>query len=896
MDVLHDEIDGITLQTQLQTMPAAGRDAERGERVAMHICRVWAAVLGSLALLGVVVTPNPYPRPERAPVLDHNVVPIAYDLTIAPKRWTWHGGKADGDEKIVVDVRKPTREILLNAYEITVTSARIDGVRARSKSYPIAQQMAFSTGAEIAPGRHTLHLRFVGNILADAAGLWPDNFTNPPAPNLVAFFEPSRARTLFPCFDEPRFRTTFRVRVVAPSAWKVISNMPLTRKAALAGHAEKSMFTFARTPPIPTYLLTLDMGDFAAVHGAVGKTPVTVYIRPGQGTLGHAVLTNAEQSLAFYSRYFGVAYPMPKLDVVVASGVLNDTEEGLGAVTIYTEYDVSGKQMGGGLSGRETAFAYVAQPIAQQWFGGLAGIRSWGESWLTNGLASWAESRAEAHLHPGFAAIPQDIDWPWNAISLWGSLAPLRHPFADDRDPASFNSLMAGGTDSGEAVLNQWNAYVGNAQMRAAVHRYLIANAWKAVTDADFWSSFGTRAAAHYGKVWLNEPGAPVVSERTACEAGRQVVRLSQMPVRSAYLRDRRGTIWPVPISITARGTTTWTMLGGRSTRVPLGSCGAPVVIDMGLRPPYPVREDLATLDGLAHDDSLQAIDRTRILRDTSVLYHSGVATLPELLAAIRIDPGYPSGRASFNDLDFALAKAAAALEGSRYETMFASSIERSLVPALRRAGFSPRQSSENGLNLAYNVMSYLPSSTLTREALDAWRASRSTGSTFGFLSFGFLRYAGSAGSWDDVRWALKHVSEHPTILLPGDPIYFLAGVRNPRLVGRILASLSARRVDYPEIVWEIGKREPAIVSPYLERHVHDIMRVVPPSQQAATLAFGIARGPWAARSPAQWRQFLLRTLPRRDEPTVHAAMLIIDKNWALRHRLEAELERSPSR
>ncbi len=840
----------------------------------------------AVLLLAVTPTPAPHPLPERTPLLNDNVAPISYDLRIAPQSWTGNGGTADGEETVVVNVRHATSSIEMNAVaSMTFSVAQIDGSDARISKFPIAQQISLSATSPIPAGKHTVHLRFKGRIEPDAAGLWPDNLTPVPAPNLVTLFEPSRARSLFPCFDEPRFRATFHLSAVAPSSWTVVSNMPVESTAPVAD--KKSVTTFQTTPPIPPYLLTLDMGVFTAIRGNAGTTPVTVYIRHGQEAIAKTVLADAQQSLAFYERDLGVAYPMPKLDIVVASGVLNDTMEGLGAITIFTEFDVSGGQVGGGVRGRQEAFNYIAQPIAQQWFGGNVGIAAWNESWLTNALGSWAEYRAARHLHPEFGVYPPDIDWAWNAFSLWGSVDPLRKSFNDDRDPASFNSLMASATDSGQAVLDQWNAYIGDARMRAGVERYLHDFAGKAATSADFWQSFGSGEAVAYGDRWLNQPGAPVVAETLQCPHGTERITFAQEPARSDYFKERRGASWPIPISLTANGKATWTVLTDHPVTLEGGACAASLLTDAGLRPPFLLHQDLRSLDALAQSTTLAPVDRLRILRDTSTLFHGNAATLPEFLAAIRIGATKSVLDLSEFGLRFDLENVASALRESPYESMFAKSLNASLLRVVSNATHEGGASAHR-FDPYYTALAYSPEKARARELLLDWRKSQR--GDFAVASVQQAIYAGSVATTNDIDFSLAHLNENKNLYYTTDPAYLLEGLRQRASINRILGVLAVRRVDYPSMIWAIGKREPSIIADYVEQHARDILRTVPPTQQAMTLTFGVADGPWAGRTPAQWRAFFERTLPARDEPTIHAAMLLIEKQWDFRHRLESQL------
>lgn len=847
----------------------------------MKHVRVCLLLGGFAILLGAA---HAAPKPERPPYLAGDVFPSAYDLTIEPEAAAaaeHRRGTVAGSEAIAVDVTAPTTTIALNAWRIKVLSAQIDGAPATVTTYPIAEQIVLASGRRLEIGKHTIALRFVGNILPDAAGLWPDDFMGRGS-NLVSQFEAARARTLFPCFDEPAYRATFRIHVVAPSAWTVVSNASLASKTPTADPA-KSTFTFAPTPPMPAYLLTLDMGEFAAVRGTAGTTPVTVYVRPGQETIGHSILATAQAVIPYYEDLLGTPFPMPKLDYVVGSGVLNDTDEGYGAITTYNEFDVGGDQRGGGPDGRQTAFEYVAFPIAQQWFGGKVGIASFDDAWATNGLASWAEARAETALHPEFP--PQDIDWAWNAISLWGSRAPIHGTGMDDRDGAAFDAIFAGATDTGLAVLRQYDAYVGDAAMRAAVKGYLVDDAGKAARDDAFWTKFGTAAARAYGTAWLDQPGAPVVDIAMRCIGGLQTTTLASRPIRSHDLPSRSRAAWPIPISLTSGDRTQWSLLGASAVRVATGGCGSTPVANLGLRPPYLVHYDRAALVSLGRETRLKPIDRLRLLRDTDTLYRGGVATLPELLAAL---DGYRSVGA--RDLPFGLADdllaAATALRDSPYEDRLAAGIGRTYVPLLRSVGFTPKGRPQLDMARSYMLMAMVPDATLARDAIAAWRSSRTTPGVFGMAYWAFEPFAASAANAADVDWELAHL-DGPDGVYPGR---FLNGVRDPGEIGRVLAALVSNRRFYAQTVWGMGVYSPSAVSAYLDGHVADVLRYVPPSQRAWTLAFGVADGPWAGRSPAAWRAFLERNLEPRDAPTIHAAMRVIEKNWALRRKLERQL------
>ncbi len=857
----------------------------------MRLLRYCLPVVCLFAFLGVPAPSDATPKPERTPVLSGNVVPISYDLTIEPKKWDFNGGTADGNETIIVNIHHATRGITMNAFAgITILSATIDGAVAETTKFPIEEQMEFSTGKSLTAGRHTITLRFIGKILSasDSGGLWENAFSRK-HPTLVSFFEPATARSLFPCFDEPRFRAHFSIHVIAPSTWKVISNMPIAQVTALPKRPGKSTFSFAKTPDMPTYLLTLDMGDFSQVTGRFDQTPITVYVRPGKEALARSVLHTAGQTLTFYEHFFSTPFPLPKLDLVISDGALQSDFEGYGAVTFYTESVLEGLDSSDPLKGKRDAFEAVAQPIAQQWFGGLVGIKSWSNSWLTTSLTSWAVARAEAKLRPEFHVLPADIDWTWNFVSLWGSLKPLHYAVNDDRDTASYTSFFASATDAGQAVLDQWDAYVGDPTMRNTVQKFFSKYRGRGTTNAAFWKMFGTSQASGYGNSWLNEPGAPVVQAAFTCVHSRQILSLKQARIFDAEFHDRKSTVWPIPLSWTTNGKTHWIMLEGKPRQLDAGSCADTTVIDAGFRPTYLVHLSAPELKRLNRDTALSAVDRMRVFRDTFSLMTAHQATLPEYLVALHIATQMPRPQSFGYTLRDSLRGILQYLAGSPELPIVSKSINDSLHHAFLPEDLHSGKllNLQNGL---YWELAIIPDRRFAREALASWRKDRSKMRTPEDIAL--MTYSGTAGTPDDFTWVMHHILTgcNPHGWLPADPMPFLFGAHTRATVLRIFTHMQNKDCDYPGIVSRIGYYQPKIVADYIVTHAHDIMRSAPPSQQAWTLTDSIVNGAWAGRTPTQWRTFLQHTLSPADAPAIHDAMMKIEAKWARRRLLEAQL------
>ncbi len=139
-------------------------------------------------------------------------------------------------------------------------------------------------------------------------------------------FGPAGARTAFPGFDEPRFKTPFTLSVKAPASDLVISN---ARDMRIEKRGSTTRHILAAMAPLPTYLFQLAIGPFAtgsttAASTAWRKQPLPIRAfatRDKKDELAFA-LANMGPFERLIEAYVGQPYPFAKLGAVTTPDVL----------------------------------------------------------------------------------------------------------------------------------------------------------------------------------------------------------------------------------------------------------------------------------------------------------------------------------------------------------------------------------------------------------------------------------------------------------------------------------------------------------------------------------------------------------------------------------------------
>jgi alanyl aminopeptidase len=454
--------------------------------------------------------------------LPESVAPVSYQamLTLDPSQATFAGSIA-----IAVDLRQPVDVIWLSAEDLTIANARVAIAEQTLAARAIdAQQTGFVGVAlprAIGPGPATVHIDYQG---AAETGRMDGVFRQEEGDEHYLFsqFEATSARQAFPCFDEPHFKTPWQLTLIVRAEHEAFSNTPVAATAA-RDDGWKAV-TFARTKPLPSYLVAFAVGPFDVVDGGTAgrnRTPLR-YITPrGRTADTRFAAATTPHILQLLEDYFDMPYPYEKLDSVAVPSFFGAMENP-GLVT-YAQRIMLAEPASETVKFHRTYAGVAAHELAHQWFGNLVTMRWWDDLWLNESFADWMAAKIVMKWKPDWRGELFLVMQRERAMEADGlrTARPVRQP-VESRD----DIFGAGGAilyAKGSTVLGMFERWIGEEAFQRGIRAYMRKHAWANATAADFFAAIGAESSAEITEAFatfIDQPGTPLVTAALRCEKG----------------------------------------------------------------------------------------------------------------------------------------------------------------------------------------------------------------------------------------------------------------------------------------------------------------------------------------------------------------------------------------
>jgi aminopeptidase N len=610
------------------------------------------ALCGAVSLAALSATPVlSAPAAQVTTQLPRTAKPTHYAISFTPDaaKLTF-----SAEAVIEIEVLKPTNVIVVNAADLAFQNVSIRKIGEVAQEADVAlnekaQTVSFTVKKQLTPGKYQVKARYSGKISQQASGMFALDYKDPTGAEkraLFTQFEAPDARRFVPSWDEPNYKATFDMTATVPTAQMAVSNMPITSRQDRKDGT--SVVTFARSPKMSTYLLFFGLGEFDRITKQVGPTEVGVIVGKGNGEKGRYALNASAELVAYYNDYFGVPYPLPKLDNVAGPGQSQffSAMENWGAIFTFERVLLLDPKITSA-RGMQRIYQTDAHEIAHQWFGNLVTMQWWDDLWLNEGFASWMESKATAKFNPSWQAELDRVGGREGAMGL--DAFATTHPVIQkietvEQTSQAFDTITY---SKGEAVITMLEGFAGENVWRDGIRAYMKKHAYGNTKTDDLWTAVeaaGAKGLVAIAHDFTKKPGVPLIKVTGAtCSGGATRLTFAQGEFsRDAKTRaDAKPLSWNVPvIAQTIGGASARTIVSGGKGALTVPGCGT-VIVNAGQSGYYRVLYTPEMKMTLARDFAkLAPIDQLGLLNDSNAL---GVANYQSMSVGLDLTSAVPA-------------------------------------------------------------------------------------------------------------------------------------------------------------------------------------------------------------------------------------------------------------
>ena len=440
----------------------------------------------------------------------------------------------EGETRIQFTIQKP-QEIILDFRE-SADKVKEVSVNGQPTEYTFLNEHIILPQSSTIEGKNEVHIRFTaGNQSLNRN----DEF-------LYTLLVPDRARTVFPCFEQPNLKAAFTLQLEVPTEWEAVSNTSIASENIING---KKHITFLPTEPLSTYLFSFVAGKLKKVEYADGERILTAYHRetdPKKVTQLNDIFEQVASSLHWLEDYTDVPYPFAKYSFIILPGFQYGGMEHTGA-TLYNDNSMFLSEHP--TLDEELARAkLIAHETAHMWFGDFVTMDWFNDVWTKEVFANYF---AACIVEPLFPSVNHSLNWikTYTAASLSEDRTLGSNSIRQPLDNLRNAGLIYGNIIYNKApvMMQKLVEIMGEEAYQEGIREYLKTYAYSNATWDDLITILDAKSEedlATFSDVWVNQKGMPHITFTNRC---------GQLEIRQ---RDplNRGLIWPQHFQITFIG------------------------------------------------------------------------------------------------------------------------------------------------------------------------------------------------------------------------------------------------------------------------------------------------------------------------------------------------------
>lgn len=559
------------------------------------------------------------------------VIPVNYNLTFQPN---FDDFTFAASEMLDVKIPTLTNVINLDAAELKMASCYVvsggQKLRAKTRLDEKKESLEIRIPRKIR-GSAKIALEFSGILNDRLVGFYRSQYKDKSG-NVkylaTTQFEAADARRAFPCVDEPAAKATFEITMITEKHHTAISNMNLISKKQAGS---KTIHRFAKTPVMSTYLVYLGVGEFEFLTSRQGKVQYRIVTTKGNSGKGKFALDLCKKLVLSYENYFGIKYPLPKLDLIAVPDFASGAMENWGAITFRETillYDAKTSST----QTKQYIAEVVSHELAHQWFGNLVTMEWWNDLWLNESFATFMATKFVDKFYPEWNLWDQFLEDTMNTAMSLDALHSSHPIDVKVNAPSEIREIFdAISYDKGGCVLRMLEGFVTESKFRQGLRVYLKKFSYKNAKGNDLWDEIGRASKMPVRSMvnsWIGQVGFPLV------EAQKQASSLSLTQKRFVLeQKGRQRGQWQIPVSIRDNGRAVTKLVTKQKQAIPVK--GDTLVLNSGRHGFYRVKysDDLLyRLKSLISEKSLSHVDRWAIQNDLFALCVSGDGTAKSYL------------------------------------------------------------------------------------------------------------------------------------------------------------------------------------------------------------------------------------------------------------------------
>ena len=393
--------------------------------------------------------------------------------------------------------------------------------------------------------------------------------------------EPVNLRMLFPCFDEPVYKSVFSLQIKLEKQYveafkptlKCISNSDLISVDANSNDSNYYTFIYADTPVMSAYLFTFIIGNYDFIETTTNTNlHIRVFTPLKRHHDGALALDIAMKSINFYSKYFDIPFYMNKLDLISVNDFSFRAMECLGCIVFLHSAMLFGHFQS--FFEKKLIVRTISHEISHMWFGNLVTMEWWNDIWLNEGFARILEYLClndvlskKYLLWDNFLGL---IYFAGLRYDTWNCTHPVvRNVNYSYEINEIFDTISYA---KGASLIRMLMCYLGEEMFQQGLRKYLKANAYGNTTTEMLWDCFDevVRNCNKSNEIsvkqlmnpWLYQQGFPIIDVSLQNDNNTWYIKLSQ---RNSKEEEH---LWPVPLFVKTKHKTTIIILTTQSKMI----------------------------------------------------------------------------------------------------------------------------------------------------------------------------------------------------------------------------------------------------------------------------------------------------------------------------------------